>query len=133
MNDLREVVKAPAFLSKHGFERRDQETTDPVRWVWFERTFDMDQSQVRFVLQVEFELCIHDDVGVSYTDNRDYSFNAVYLEVIDRQMERRDNISYDEETEMPRSIDQYRLKVHTMGKLESLCEMLEGELQWILP
>lgn len=124
MNDLREITRAPSFLEKAGFVEREEETTDVVRWVWYERTIDSIESQVRFVVQVEFELSISDDPFVRTSDNFSYSFNGVYLKVIDRQMQRWDSQSYDEETEVPREIDRFQVNVSTLAQLRSLCKML---------
>ncbi len=139
MNDLREITRYPSFLEKAGFVEREEHTTDDVRWVWFERTIDSIESQVRLILQVEFELSISDDPFVRTSDNFSYSFNGVYLKVIDRQMERSDSQSYDEETfmekplippldvlmeEEPREIGRFELKVSTLAQLRSLSKML---------
>ena len=70
MNDLREVEKEPGFLLRSGFRCRE-ETAAFVRWVWFEKTIDSPNSQIRFVIQVEFEITISDDPFASYSDNRD--------------------------------------------------------------
>jgi len=100
VNDLREVTREPYFLEKAGFLRRDEETTDVDRWVWYERTIDSIESQVTLILQVEFEMSISDNPFVRTSDNFCYSFNGVYLKVIERQMERWDSQSYDEEAFM---------------------------------
>ncbi|MEW6441845.1 MAG: hypothetical protein AB1640_13000 [bacterium] len=127
MNDLREVTRDPAFLEKLGFARRDQNSTDVVRWVWYERTIDSIGSQVRFVVQVEFELCISDDPFVKFPDNHTYSFSRVYLKVIDRQMEREDNRTYDEDTEIARVVDRFEINVTKVSQLRVLCRMLSWE------
>ena len=143
MNDLREITRYPAFLEKAGFVEREEETTDVVRWVWFERTIDSVESEVTLVLQVEFELAISDDPFVRTSDNFSYSFNGVYLKIIERQMEREDSESADEASvlknshmlsldafmkayvkEEPREIDRVNLRVTTRAQLRSLCKML---------
>ena len=126
MNDLREVQKYPDFLERKGFTCRKEESSDCVRSVWFEKSFDSIQSNVRFTVQVEYELFISDNPFCRTSDNFHYSFNGTYLIVIDRQMRRWDNQSYDEETECPREIDRYRLNIETMSRLRSLCEALRG-------
>ncbi|MEK6777735.1 MAG: hypothetical protein AABY87_12790 [bacterium] len=126
MNDLREVTKEPEFLQKSGYNRRDEETTDSARFVWYEKTFGSIVSQLRFIIQVEFELFLYDDPFASYIENCCYSFNGVYLKVIDRQMERCDNLSYDEDTELPREIDRCELNIHTFSRLRSFSNMLES-------
>ena len=129
MNDLREITREPYFLEKAGFVRREEETTDVVRWVWYEKTIE---SQVTFVVQVEFEMAISDDPFVKTSDNFSYSFNGVFLKVIEEQTE-------EEETfvetphglpialmvhEEPREIDRLELSVSTLAQLRSLCKML---------
>ena len=120
MNDLREITSYPSFLEKAGFVEKEEHTTDVVRWVWFEKTIDAVESQVRLVVQVEFELSISDAPFVRTRDNFSYYFNGVYLKVIDRQMER-----LDEETELPREIDRIKINVSTRSQLRSLCKMLK--------
>jgi len=127
MNDLREVQNEPEFLEKDGFIYREEESTDSVRWVWYEKAFESIESQLRFIIQVEFEMDIYDEPFASYAENRTYSFNGVYLIVVDRQMQRWDNRSYDEETEISREIDRYKVNIHTLGRLRSLCNMLGGK------
>jgi len=128
MNDLREVVTEPEFLEKKGFVRREEETTDSVRWVWYEKVIDSVNSQIRFIVQIEFELFISDNCA-SYIENRDYGFNGIYLRVIDRQIEALDNISYDDEYELLRETDRWALSIHTVSRLKSFCEML-GDRTW---
>jgi len=84
MNDLREITREPYFLEKAGFVRREEETADVVRWVWYEKTIE---SQVTFVVQVKFEMSISDDPFVKTSDNFSYSFNGVFLKVIEEQSE----------------------------------------------
>ena len=124
MNDLREVTREPTFLEEMGFVRRDDGTADVVRWVWYEKTIDSIESQVRFILQVEFELSISDNPFVPRIDNFSYSFNRVYLRVIDRQLVRWDNQSYDQETERPREIDRCEVNIATLTQLRALWRML---------
>lgn len=143
MNDLREIAREPFFLEKAGFVRRDEETTDVVRWVWYERTIDSIESQMRLILQVEFEMSISDNPFVRTSDNFSYSFNGVYLKIIERPAETADSRSYEREEffkhprilplndfadlvmkEEPREIDRFELKVSTLAQLRSLCKML---------
>lgn len=145
MNDLREIPREPLFLEKAGFVRRDEETSDVVRWVRYEKTLESIDSQVTLVLQVEFELSISDNPYVRTIDNFSYSFNGVYLKIIERQMETGDSESDDEATyltnphilplgasmkaimkEEPREIDRSELKVTTRAQLHSLCRMIWG-------
>jgi len=143
MNDLREITRYPSFLEKAGFIEREQHTTDTVRWVWFEKTVDSVASQVRLVVQVEFELSISDDPFVRTSENFSYSFNGVYLKIIEEQTEAEDSQSEDRVSflkhphimplgafmktfvkEEPREIDRFELKVSTLAQLRSLCKML---------
>ena len=143
MNDFREITRYPAFLEKAGFVEREEETTDVVRWVWFERTIDSIESQVSLILQVEFEMSISDNPFVRTSDNFCYSFNGVYLKIIERPVETADSRSYEREEffkhprilplndfadlfvkEEPREIDRFGLNVSTLSQLRSLCKML---------
>lgn len=143
MNDLREITTEPYFLEKAGFVRRDEETTDVDRWIWYERTIDGIESQVTLILQVEFEMSISDNPFVRTSDNFWYSFNGVYLKIIERQMDREDSESADKASvlknphmlsldafikayvkEEPREIDRIGLNVSTLAQLRSLCKML---------
>ncbi len=78
VNDLNEVTQEPTFLEKLGFIQREENTTDALRWVWYERIFNSSESQLRFIIQVEFEMYISDNPDVSYNDNVTYSCNRVY-------------------------------------------------------
>jgi hypothetical protein len=146
MNDLREITREPYFLEKAGFVRRDEGTTDVVRWVWYERTVHLVESEVTLVLQVEFELSISDYPFVRTIDNFSYSFNGVYLKITEGQSEADDSQSEDRENflknphimplgafmtafvkEEPREIDRFKLKVNTRAQLRSLCKMLGCE------
>lgn len=124
MNDLRQVEREPDYLLEKGYVRQEQETTDVVRWVWYEKVLESAASQVRLVVQVEFELAIHDDWAASYEDNHQFAFNGVYLLVYDRQMDRLDSTSYDEETAHPRYVGRRELRIHTLSQLEAFCEKI---------
>lgn len=145
MNDLREIATEPYFLEKAGFVRRDEETTDVDRWVWYERTIDGIESQVTLILQVEFEMSISDNPFVRTSDNFSYNFNGVYLKIIERPAETPDSRSCEREEffkhprilplndftdlfvkEEPREIDRIGLKVNTLAQLRSLCRMIWG-------
>lgn len=127
MNDLHDVEKEPEFLIGNGYARREEETTESVRLVWYEKTFGSFESNLRFVIQIEFELSISDAPYASWTENCTYCFNGVYLVVIDRQMRRWDNVTYEEDTECPGRIGRYKLEIHTMSRLRSLCSVLGEE------
>ena len=125
------LTNRPDVLLENGFIRRDEETTGSVRSVWYEKTFDPHDSQLRLTIQVEFELDIYDDDSASYTENRIYSLNDIYLLVTDRQMEREgDKHSgyYYEDTERPREIDRCRLNIKTFEQLLTLCNMIGDNL-----
>lgn len=145
MNDLRAITREPSFLEKLGFVRRDEETTDVVRRVWYERTIDSVESQVTLILQVEFELSISDHPFVRTIDNFSYGFNGIYLKIIERQMDREESESADEASvlknphmlsldafmkayvkEEPQEIDRVSLRVTTRAQLRSLCRMIWG-------
>ena len=123
--DLRDVAERPDRLLDAGYSRRDEPSTDQVRAVIYEKTISSDESQLKLLVQIHFELAISDDVGYSYTDLCSYSFNGVYLEVLDRQMEPDDNRYFDEESEHPASIGALRLEIESLGEVERLVALLE--------
>lgn len=112
MEDLREVSQEPGFLEALGFVRRDEPTTDAVRWVWYEREFPCEEDHFDLVLQVEFELAISDSIAVSYVENRSYSFNGVFILVRNCNEHQPDGLA------------RKRINVRTMEQLNSLVAML---------
>ena len=135
MNDLADVIKEPTFLRKLGFTSREEDSTDARRLFWYEKTFQTADYQVKFIVQVEFEMWLRDDPSASYTDNVSYEFNKVYLKVVDRRMEEYDDETrgtfdhysyrvYDEESENPRTIGRYPLDIQKVSQLRALCKML---------
>jgi hypothetical protein len=117
----------PDILLVYGFIRRDEETTSSDRSVWYEKIFDQYDSQLRLMIQIEFELDIYDDDSASYTGNRIYYLTGVYLVVTDRQMQsegHKKDGDYYEDTENPREIDRCKIKISTFHELRTLCNML---------
>jgi hypothetical protein len=132
-------MKSNPATALAGFVRRDEHTSDVVRWVWYEKTIDSFDSQVRLILQVELELSISDNPVVKTCDNFSYSFNGVYLKVIEPQMEKWDTQAEDKVSslssphippldvlvdEEPREIGRFELRVSTLAQLRSLSKML---------
>jgi hypothetical protein len=115
---LEDMWDDPERLLRYGYVRRDQSTTDVARSVWFEKIYDSCDSQARLILQIEFDLSISDDPFATYKENLSYSFNGVYLRVVDRQMAAFDNQTYDEETERPRSVGRRKLSITTLEDLK---------------
>lgn len=128
MKELRDFERKPDSLTRYGFERREEHSTDSVRWVWYEKRIQSIDSQICLVIQVEFELYISDDPTASYIENRSYGFNGVSLKVIDLQTERRDGISYEEDTESPGEIGGWRLSIETLEQLKLFVGMLGDKL-----
>ena len=137
MNDLREIRRYPSFLEKAGFIEREERTTDVVRWVWFEKTIHSIDAGLKLILQVEFELSISDNPFVRTTDNFWYSFNGVYLKIIEGTMEQEHSESPDSFVknprvlplsvllkQEPREIGRFELNVRTLAQLRSLSTML---------
>ena len=135
MNDLAEVTKEPTFLGKLGFTSREEDSTDSRRLVWWERTFQATDCQVKLIVQVVFEMSLRDDPSASYLDNVSYEFNKVYLKVVDRRMEEYDDKTrgtfghyayalFDEESENPRTVGRYPLDIQKVSRLRALCKML---------
>ncbi len=126
MNDLREVTSSPDFLERIGFDEREGSVSSYEHWIRYEKSIQSLESNLRFIVQVDFDLTISDEPHGSYSDNHHYSFNGVFLKVDDRQMDRDyyDNTTFDEETESPRTIDRWPLRIHTVSRLRSFCDML---------
>jgi len=129
-SDLWIVDDTPDFWLKYGFTRNDEPTTDNVRWVRYEKAFSHDRSQVRLVLLVEYQLSISDNPNVPTNENYEYSFEGVYLKIVDRRMEREGNLPYDEDTERPRIIDKYQMDIETADKVFELAEMLSKKPEY---
>ena len=124
MEKFYNIEREPEFLVKLGFIRREEDSCDQTRSVWYEKKIQSFDSQVSFIVQIEFELNLYDDPSAAYIDNCIYRFNSVYVRVIDRQMEKLDNRTYDEDTEIPREIDRCELNISTSTQLKSFCNML---------
>src|SRR4051794_15679595 len=118
--DLRDVADSPDRLLDAGYTRRDETTTDTVRAVVYEKAISSNESQLKLLVQIHFELAISDDVGYGYADNRSYSFNGVYLEAVDRQMEPEDNRYFDEESEHPIRVGALKLDMDSLADVERL-------------
>lgn len=93
---------------------------------WYERMIESVEDRMRLVVQVELEMSISDNPFVRTSDNFSYSFNGVYLKVMDRQMGRLDDQACDDEFELEvdQEIDRFRVNVSTLAQLRSLCKML---------
>jgi hypothetical protein len=127
--DLRDFDYEPDRLLSLGYERRDEESADYVRFVWYEKEFSSSESQICLVLQIEYELGLSDDLRASYSANCSYSFNGVYVRVLDRQMEEVDNYTFDEETANPRELGRQRLSVTTLEECDALAKLLRPGLR----
>ena len=123
--DLRDVAENPDRLLDAGYIRRDETTTDTLRAVVYEKAICSDESQLKLLVQIHFELAISDDVGYDYPDLCSYSFNGVYLEALDRQMEPEDNRYFDEESEHPISVGALKLDIDSLGEVERLVALLK--------
>lgn len=123
--DLRDFEDDPDQLLRLGYKRRDEASTDSVRLVWYEKDFSSRESQICLALQIEYELGLSDDSHVSYSANCSYSFNGVYIRVLDRRMERLDNRAFDEETANPRELGRHRLSIATLEECDALAKLLQ--------
>ena len=119
------MADRPNLLLERGYAPRDEHTTDTLRSVIFEKSISSDESQLKLLVQIHFELAISDNVGYDYEENCSYSFNGVYLEVINRQKEPEDNRYFDEESEDPISVGTLRLDVDSLGDIERLIRLLK--------
>ena len=105
--DLRDVAENPDRLLDAGYIRRDETTTDTLRAVVYEKAICSDESQLKLLVQIHF------------------SFNGVYLEALDRQMEPEDNRYFDEESEHPISVGALKLDIDSLGEVERLVALLK--------
>jgi hypothetical protein len=113
-------------LLREGYTRREQRTTNSVRAVWYEKTFeDSDdayaieprEGAIALMVQVEFDLSICDDPEASYEDNREYSFSAVYLWV-------KQHVGEGAYT----TVGRFHLPIEARSDLRAFCRLL-GELR----
>ena len=122
MNDFREIKKEPTFLTRRGYVRRDEETADCVRSVWYEKKLQSDSTQLCLVIQIEFEETIYEG-ATTVSDKYIYSFRGVFLQAIDRQMDFVGQDAYgryyDEDSERPNEIDRYELNLRTLSRLRA--------------
>jgi len=123
--DLRDVAERPDRLIDAGYTRRDEATTDTVGAVVYEKVISSDESQLKVLVQIHFQLAISDDVGYEYDELCSYSFNGVFLEVQDRQMESEDNRYFDEESEHPVKAGTLRLDIDSLCDVELLVALLK--------
>ena len=123
--DLRDVAERPDRLLDAGYTRRDETTTNTVRAVIYEKVISSDESQLKLLVQIHFELAISDSVGYNCSDNCSYSFNGVYLGAQDRRMEVEDNRYFDEESEQPISVGTLKLDIQSLGEVERLVALLK--------
>lgn len=91
----------------------------------YSKAVDGSESQLRFVVSIEFELGISDEPTLSYREARSYAFNGVRLDVYDRQMEQLSNIEFDTETEVPRLVGSAYLQLTTLRQVEELTKLLK--------
>ena len=112
---LRNFDCDPDRLERYSFVRRDESSTDSVRWVWFERVLDSNECNLRLVIRIEFELAISDEPGASYRENRSYSFNRVVLEV--------DKVS--DEPDKTEFLGEYELNIQTLREVKQLANLLQ--------
>ena len=118
----------PDRLVRPSFVRRDESTSDSVHLVWFERILDSDESQIRFIIRIEFELGLTDDPHDSSRANESYSFHGVVLEVINRRMRRYDSVTFEPDTERPQVVGQHRLTIRTLREVNQLVQLLRPSL-----
>jgi hypothetical protein len=100
-----------------GFERWDEESTDSERGMEFRRSlttsyeppfghFNSDAITYELRLRVRFMVCISDDPYVSTSENFDYSFGGVFLQVV--------------EEDHTRPVTEFETLVRTMSELRAL-------------
>jgi hypothetical protein len=122
--DLRDSLQEPAYLYRLGFVREDESSTDFIRDVVFVRTLQSAKSQLRLSLQVRYELYISDEPRASYSDSHEYVFVGAYLAVSDRRLAIDAFGDFDEESELPREIGEWRLKCSTLSEIAAFSSIL---------
>jgi hypothetical protein len=87
------LPKEPHGLSKLGYIRSEEWSTDSDRWVLFTKTIrsfpwseflnHSAKCEIAYELAIthKFELVIHDDPTVSTVDNFEYSYNDSYMRI----------------------------------------------------
>lgn len=128
-DDLAEYSESPDDLLGLGYERIDEDSSDTVRWVWYVKRVQSDQSQLQIVIAIEFQAGIGDDPFFQ-ASQWSYSFNGVKLEVFDRQMTAIGNMGFDEETERLILTGEARLTLRTVSEVETLLKFLAHDIPW---
>ncbi len=75
----------PDELIRLGYERHEENTSDPCRWVRYRKRIDIPWKELVFDIVIVFELYIDDDPFCSYTENCDYGFPKAELVVWQRE------------------------------------------------
>jgi hypothetical protein len=127
---LRDIALDPDQLLGRGYIRVDESTSDPVRRVVYQKAITSDESQLKLLVEIHFELSISDDVGYEYCELCSYSFNCVKLEVLDRQMEPLDNLCFDELTEQSIGVGTLKLGLKSLEEVERLVTLLTPAETW---
>lgn len=109
----------PDELITFGFIRRDEETTDSTRFIWYEKT--LKKGRFSYILQIEFELSISDDPYGSYSDNHSYTFNDIYLRIINEEISNY-NISFDSLRD-DFEVDKIKLNLKSIPEIILFCKM----------
>ncbi len=117
MNELIFYSSDPRALEKEGFTYREEEFDGANGHAWLERRLTMAESQLCFTVQIEFEMDV-DGTG------KTFSFNGVYLMVLDRRMECLDSEGFDEDTASPREVGRWPLPCRTLEEVKELCRLL---------
>lgn len=119
--ELRDLAERPSVLLAKGYVEVEEETTSPVRSVWYSKTIEGLESPLRFSVRIEFEMGISDEPMVMH-DQRSYSFNGVRLEV-----ERRGRNTSDQPDDpapfLP--VGHSYLRLTTLAQVERLVELLQ--------
>lgn len=121
MNRINDFTENPDSLLEFGLKRHDEETTDSLRLVWYEKNIYQTHSPLNYILQVEFELLLSDDPFVSYSDNCDYSFVGVYLRIINRGVSYHET-SQNESIEI-KEVDKIELNIGSISELVLFSKM----------
>ena len=127
MDSLPEGTEAvDTFLREKGYDCVEENTADSNRWRYYIKRFEKYNTNMRIDLVLRFELSISDDPYASWSDNCSLFFSDTFIEIYDRQMERDGTFmgepSFDEDTELPRRLGRYEVRLTSIEAVEAFAE-----------
>lgn len=102
-------------------------TTEPECLVLYQKTVDHWDSNVRLVIEVEFEPDVDNNPDAIPPDKQNYSWRGCFIRIIDRQMGESANGDYDVGTEKPKTIGRVRTRIANLKNLEAFVKEFISE------